>query len=170
MAKGPGAKTTGAAAAAAKKASGKKPVLKGDKLKGGKALTIVEQVRQRLRETFRDLPTDEQNLKTAGEPPRTLAQQLHHDLDQAALGIPVQFGKFYNDKMRDTYKIKSAQMQALSYSPPPKPAAVQKEGEGEASQSSTDLTCSVDQQTDVTPGLLRAPLFVFVLVCVFDNA
>ena len=57
-------------------------------------------------------------MKTAGDPPRTLMEQLTHDLEQTAAGVNIQFGKTYSDRMRMSYKMKSAEMQALSYSPP----------------------------------------------------
>ena len=125
--------------------------------RGKGQLTIAEQVRQRLRETFRDMSGDETHMHTCGDPPRTMAEQLAFDLEQADKGVPVQFGKLHNEKIRMMYTIKSEDSKKLSYTPPA--TATKTKGAGSADDDVV-LVSHADGSTDVTPALLRVP-FLF---------
>ena len=147
-------------------AKGKAHASKSSKVKakcaakrGKGQLTVAEQVRQRLRETFRDMSGDETHMICCGNPPRTMAEQLSYDLEQSEAGFPVQFGKLYNDRIRMMYTIKSEDSKKLSYSPPAKEVV------NPAAGSADDEVVAMnheDQTTDVTPALLRVPFFVFL--------
>ena len=158
MAKGAGK----ARAKAATSTGGKKKVLtKSSPLKtNNKGLTVPEQVRQRLRETFRGLSHEEQHLNVQGDPPRTLCEQLTADLEASCGGDQsIGFGKNYNDKMKARYKMKSAELQALTYTVADDKTANEKP----ATDTTTTAAASTDKagskETDIAPGLLRAPHF-----------
>ena len=153
----------GAAKARAKASTttgGKKHVAQkaGLQKTNSKGLTVPEQVRQRLRETFRSLSHEEQHVNVQGDPPRTLAEQLTADLEAHTQGNDtIGFGKNYNDKMKTRYKLKSAELQALTYveTHEKTSAAVTSPETSGTAAASTDKEAS--KETDIAPGLLRAP-------------
>ena len=156
MAKGPNrAKGKAASGAGAKKQ-------KAATSPGGKKQNVVnvaEQVRQRLRETFRALSHEEQHLNVQGDPPRTLCEQLTHDLDKSQAGDKgIIFGKNYNDKMKEKYRMKSAALQALTYHSTAVTDKTSAATDKTSSAASTDKTTETGmKETDIAPGLLRAP-------------